>query len=109
MARYLIQASYSQLGIEGLIKAGGTSRRTAIEAATKGLGGTLESFYFGFGDSDVYGIVDWPDHVSAASFALAVGAPGTVTQIKTTVLLTAEEVDQAAKKASAVAYRPPGH
>jgi hypothetical protein len=41
----------------------------------------------------------------ASALSLAVNASGIVT-LKTTVLLTAEEMDQAAKKT--VNYRPPG-
>ena len=109
MAKYLIQATYSQEGIKGLSKDGGTGRRTAVEAALKALGGRLDLLYFTFGDYDVCGISDVPDHVAAASFALAVGASGAFSNYKTTVLLTPEEVDQAAKKASALGYRAPGH
>jgi uncharacterized protein with GYD domain len=109
MAKYMIQASYSPEGVKGVIKDGGTGRRTAIEAAIKALGGRLESLYFAFGDTDIYGIADMPDNVTAAAFALAVGVPGTISHLKTTVLLTLEEVDQAAKKAAGASYRPPGH
>ena len=109
MAKYLIQAGYSQEGIKGVIKDGGTGRRTAIEAAIKTLGGHVEAVYFGFSESDIYAILDAPDNVSTAAFALAVGATGALSHYKTTVLLTPEEVDQAAKKASGISYRPPGH
>jgi uncharacterized protein with GYD domain len=109
MAKFLIQAGYSHEGVKGVIKDGGTGRRTAVEAAVKALGGRLEAFYFAFGESDVVGIVDGPDNVSAAAFALAVGASGALSSFKTTVLMTPEEVDQAAKKAAGASYRAPGH
>ena len=107
MAKYLIQAGYSQEGLKGFVKDGGTGRRTAVAAAVKSAGGKLDAFYFGFGKSDVYIIVDAPDNVSVAAFALAVGAAGSASSFKTTVLLTPEEMDQAAKKV--VKYRAPGH
>jgi len=47
--------------------------------------------------------------ISAAAFALAVGATGALAHYKTTVLLTTDEVDQAAKKAGGAGYRAPGH
>ena len=53
----------------------------------------------------VYAIVDMPDPVSAAAMALAVNASGVV-KVRTTVLLTPEEMDQASKKS--VTYTPPG-
>jgi hypothetical protein len=46
-----------------------------------------------------------PDNVSAAALSLAVSASGAVS-IKTTVLMTAEEMDQAVQKS--VEFRPPG-
>ena len=109
MAKYLIQAGYSQDGIKGVVKDGGTGRRTAVEAAIKALGGRLEAFYFGFSESDIYAILDAPDNVNAAAFALAVGATGALSHYRTTVLLTPEEIDQAAKKAAGISYRAPGH
>jgi uncharacterized protein with GYD domain len=65
--------------------------------------------YYAFGTSDVYLIVEAPDNVSAATLALAVGATGALAHYKTTVLLTTDEVDQAAKKSAGLGYRPPGH
>ncbi|HEY1162594.1 MAG TPA: GYD domain-containing protein [Candidatus Dormibacteraeota bacterium] len=109
MAKYLIEASYSHEGLKGLVKEGGSGRKAAVEAAVKALGGRVESIYYAFGTSDVYVIVEAPDNVSAAAFALAVGATGALAHYKTTVLLTTDEVDQAAKKAGGAGYRAPGH
>jgi uncharacterized protein with GYD domain len=69
------------------------------------MGGKLEAFYYAFGETDLYAIVEMPDNVSAAAFALTVAASGAVT-LKTTVLMTPEEIDKAAKKTPS--YRPPG-
>jgi uncharacterized protein with GYD domain len=68
-------------------------------------GGKLEAFYYAFGDCDVYVIAEAPDNASAASISLAVGASGAV-RLETVVLLSPEEIDQAAK--ASIAYRPPG-
>jgi uncharacterized protein with GYD domain len=105
MAKYLVQANYTDEGLAGLLKEGGSKRREAVVKAVKGLGGTLEAFYYAFGDIDVIGIADLPDNVSATTFSLLVNAGGGAT-VKTTVLITPEEVDQAAKKT--LDYRPPG-
>jgi uncharacterized protein with GYD domain len=105
MAKYLLQASYTLEGTKGLLKDGGSKRRASIEALAKSMGGRLEAFYFAYGESDVVVIVDLPDSVTATAIALTVGASGAV-RLKTTVLVTPEEVDQAVKKT--VNYRPPG-
>ena len=65
----------------------------------------MEAFYYAFGDEDVFVICDLPDNATAAAVSLVVNASGAVS-IKTTVLMTPEEVDQAAKMT--VNYRPPG-
>jgi uncharacterized protein with GYD domain len=105
MARYLIQASYTPEGLKGLLKEGGTGRRKAVESMVKALEGRLEAFYFAFGDTDVYTIVDLPDNVTASAVALAVNQAGGA-RVRTTVLVTPEEIDAAVKKS--VPYRAPG-
>lgn len=105
MAKYLYQASYTDAGLKGLLKEGGSSRRAAVETAVKGMGGTLEAFYYAFGYTDVFCLVDLPGNVDAAAFALLVAAAGGAT-VKTTVLITPEEVDQAVRRT--IDYRPPG-
>lgn len=105
MPKYLVQASYVGEGLKGLLKEGGSSRRASVEAVVKGMGGTLESFYYAFGEDDVFGVADFPDNATAAAFSLAVNASGAI-KARTTVLMTPEEVDEAAKKT--VDFRPPG-
>ena len=105
MPKYLVTASYTAEGAKGLLKDGGSKRRQAIETAIKAVGGRIESFYFAFGEHDVYVIVDAPDNVAVAAMTVAVGAAGGATS-RTTVLLTPEEIDQATKKRPN--YTPPG-
>jgi uncharacterized protein with GYD domain len=105
MAKYLIQANYIGDGMKGLLKEGGTSRRAAAEKAIKSVGGSLETFYYAFGGTDVYAIADLPDNVTAAALGMTISSSGRVS-MKTTVLLSAEEMDLAAKKSPT--YRAPG-
>jgi uncharacterized protein with GYD domain len=105
VAKYMIEASYTVDGIKGLLKEGGSGRRTAVESAVKGLGGTVESFYFVFGEDDVIVILDMPDNTSMAALSLGVSAAGGATTA-VRVLLTAQEMDAAVKKT--VEYRAPG-
>src|SRR6266436_4496456 len=105
MAKYLITASYTAEGAKGLMKEGGTRRRQAAEQAIKSAGGKLEAFYFAFGDSDAFVIIDAPDHATVAAASVAINASGAV-HTKTVVLLTPEEIDQAVKKGTT--YRAPG-
>ena len=105
MPKYLVQASYIGAGVQGLRKEGGTARRAVVEKACSSVGGKLDAFYYAFGESDVVTIMDLPDNVTAAGVALLVAASGTI-DIKTTVLLTPEEIDAAVKVGGD--YRPPG-
>ena len=105
MPKYLIQASYTVSGEEGVRAKGGTDRRNAIADTVKSVGGTLECVYYEFGEHDAFSIVDLPDNESAASLALIVNASGGA-RVKTTVLLTPEKVDEATERA--VTFRPPG-
>jgi uncharacterized protein with GYD domain len=105
MPKYLIEASYTTDGIKGVQSAGGSSRRDAIVKVAESVGGRLESFYFAFGDSDVYTVCELPDNEAATAVALTVNASGAV-RLRTTVLLDPEEVDAAAKRS--VEYSPPG-
>lgn len=105
MPKFLIEASLTTEGVKGVQREGGTARREAVKKALESAGGQLEAFYFAFGDRDVYVLADFPDNESATAMALAVNASGAVA-IRTTVLLTPEEVDAAAKRS--VEYRPPG-
>ncbi len=105
MSIFLIEASLTSQGVKGVQSEGGTARRDAVGKAVESVGGRLESFYFGFGDHDVYVIADFPDNESAAAMAMAVNSSGAVTT-RTVVLLTPAEIDGAAKRS--VQYRAPG-
>lgn len=105
MAKYFWHGSYSVEGIKGVRKEGGTGRVKAVEALVRSVGGSLDSFYFGFGGDDFYIIVDLPDNIRAAAVSTAVAATGAA-RVETVVLLTPQDVDAAAK--TNVEYRAPG-
>ena len=105
MPKYLVQVNYIGEGVKGLLKDGGTKRRAVVEKLFKSMGCTLDAFYYAFGNTDLYIIADSPDHATVAALVLTVTATGAVT-CKTTVLLTPEEIDEAAKKTPT--YSPPG-
>ena len=105
MAKYLVKASYTSEGARGVQGAGGTSRRDAVAKMAEGLGGSLESFHFAFGETDAYVVLDLPDNQTAAAASIAVSAAGSATT-EVVVLLTPEEIDAAARMS--VDYRPPG-
>ena len=105
MSKYLLQASYTQAGLAGLIKEGGTSRRAALAETIEGAGGSLESLYYAFGKSDLFITADLPDDAAVTAVSLAIGAAGAL-DVSVTVLVTPETVDEAISRN--VPYRPPG-
>jgi uncharacterized protein with GYD domain len=105
MAKYLLVGSYTDAGLKGLLKEGGSKRKEAAKQLAESVGGTLEALYFALGENDFYEIVDVPDNVSVSALSLTANAAGAL-KLHTVALLTPEEVDQAV--AQMVDYRPPG-
>ena len=105
MAKFLFRASLSSDGVAGVLAEGGTARRTVVKNAIVKLGGSLEGFYFAFGDDDVVVICELADNETAAAFALETSASGRVS-VSTTVLISPEEIDRAREKKSG--WRAPG-
>ena len=88
MPKYLIKANYTLEGLKGVRAKGARSRADVVGNMVNGMGGTVESFYFAFGDDDVYVVADLPDDTSAVK------------------LLTVEQADAAL--GLSVDYVPPG-
>ncbi|MEV6398293.1 GYD domain-containing protein [Streptomyces sp. NPDC051907] len=105
MPKYLVQASYTAEGTNGLLSEGGTGRRDAVEQVLRSCGGRLEWMYFAFGDDDLYCVVDMPDDICMVATSMAVRATGTV-QSRAIPLISPSDIDAAAKKT--VEFRPPG-
>lgn len=105
MPKYLFIGSYTADGARGLLKDGGTKRRQVAEQVVQSVGGTLETYYFGFGGDDFYLVADLPDHAAAAAVSLTVGSSGALSS-RTVVLMTPEDVDAAAQRS--VPYTAPG-
>ena len=63
MPKYMVSGSYTVDGIKGILKEGGSARKSHVEQLVKGMGGVLEAFYFAYGGDDVVAIVDLPDGV----------------------------------------------
>ncbi len=76
MPKFLAEVSYTLDGVRGVRSEGGSSRRDAVAQVAESVGGTLEGFYFAFGDRDAYVIIDLPDMESAAAVTLMVNASG---------------------------------
>ncbi len=107
MAKFLMQATYTPEGVQGLIKDGPKKREAAVKALLKSGGGKLESIHWGIGADEVFMVVDMPDNLAAARVSAVVSAAGYVT-LSATPLLTAAELDKALTSGKGVKYAVPG-
>ena len=105
MPKYLVRATYTTKGIQGVIADSASGRRSDVTAAINAAGGTVEAFYFAFGEDDVIFIADLPSNITIAAATIAAAASGAL-RVRTTVLLTVEEVDRALELQTP--YRAPG-
>lgn len=105
MPKYLIKANYNADGAAGLAAKGGTARRDAVGKMVAEAGGSIESFYYAWGDVDAYVIAELPSDEAMVGIALSVNKSG-ATSISTTPLLTPEQLDAAAS--AAPSYTAPG-
>ena len=105
--KYLVEGRYTSDGLAGLVREGASRRRRDIAKTIESAGGKLEVLYFAFGDADLYIICDVPGNISAAALSVVANQSGFVTS-KIIVLMTADEMDQAFKKAMTIEFLPPG-
>ena len=106
MAYYLIQVTYTPEAWAAMMK-NPQNRRSAIQPVIEKLGGSIEGSWFAFGDHDGVAIVNMPDNISIAAFAVASSSSGALKSFKTTPLMTNEEAMDAMTKAGACGYQPP--
>ena len=106
MSLYAVQVGYTPETWATLIKKP-QDRLKAVGRAAEKLGGKLVNAWMTFGDYDIMVILEMPDQVAAAAFAVAVAAGGACKSVKTTPLLSIEQGIEAMKKASSTGYEPP--
>ena len=58
MPFYLFRASYTQQGIQGVMKEGAASRVTTVSEMAASVGGRIDSAYWAFGDDDFIAIAE---------------------------------------------------
>ncbi len=105
MPKYLYHGSYTDKGLKGLMKDGGSKRMKVTKKAIESLGGRMEAYYFALGGSDFFIILEAPDNVRAITRSLVANASGTV-KVNITALVSPEEVDLAVKQT--MKWTPPG-
>jgi uncharacterized protein with GYD domain len=82
------------------------NRAEAVRKSVEKLGGKINGFWMSFGEHDIVGILEMPDNISAAAFAMAIAAGGACHHVKTTPLLSIDDGMAAMKKAGSSGYKP---
>jgi len=93
---------------------GQTVRREALgpggcrPGLVESVGGSLESYYWMFGQYDGVGVVELPDSHTMAAVILAAASSGAFTHLETHELIEAGDLAGIAERARGIAYQPPG-
>ena len=93
MPKYMYSGNYTKEGAAGLLNDGGKARKEEAMRIVEAMGGSLEAYYWSFGEMDFMMIADIPQAM-AVKFSLHVGASG-VFNGKLTPLITVEDMDEA--------------
>jgi uncharacterized protein with GYD domain len=83
-------------------------RRKALGALLEKEGGKLHGYWYAFGETDGYIVLELPDDVTAAATIIRVASTGAFASLTTTKLLTVDETLEALRHGSQVEYRAPG-
>ena len=87
-----------------------SDRTDAVNRAAQAVGGTVDNLYVTFGEDDFLVIAECPNDEAAAAISIAVGASGSLRNLRTIKLIDARELPAILAKAKSVvgAYVPPG-
>ncbi|WP_263352056.1 GYD domain-containing protein [Acidicapsa acidisoli] len=105
MPSYLLQLAYTAEAMAVMVKRP-QNRAEAVKKPLEKLGGSMTGFWLAFGEYDAVGIIEMPDNLSAAAFAMALSAGGACRSLKTTPLIGIEEGLAAMEKAGTSGYKP---
>jgi uncharacterized protein with GYD domain len=108
MPFYLVQCRYTAEAWKGLM-AKPEDRTALAKKVCEAYGGRLHHLFFAFGDYDLVELIEAPDNETVMAILMAAAGSGSLTDMKTTVLMTPKEAAAAmTRAASASVYRPPG-
>jgi uncharacterized protein with GYD domain len=107
MPLYLMRFSYTPKTWSRLVE-NPEDRRAAAREYIETVGGSLQGFWYGFGEYDGYALFEAPDAVSMAGVVIAISSGGALRTVETTQLFTVEELLEALRAAGSVKYRRPG-
>lgn len=110
MPLFITYASYSQSGVQGLLK-NPSDRAEVIGALLAKAGAKLVALYMTTGSNDIVLVSEAPDGSDAVALGMAVAASGSLSKIETVRAWTSAEFKSIAEKAAGLTgnYTPPGN
>jgi uncharacterized protein with GYD domain len=95
--RYLVRAVLTAEGIKNLRKQPPSALKAGVAKFVESVGGKLEFWFFDFGNTTAYSVIDYPDEIAAATAQLSTNSAG-FAHVTIRPLLSAQEMDQAVEK-----------
>jgi uncharacterized protein with GYD domain len=107
MAKYVVLFSFTGETAKRFV-AQPSDRAAVVRGLVESAGGSMESYYWMFGQYDGLVIFELPDSKTAAALSLAVTGSGAFTTFETYELIEASDLAQIAERAKRISYQPPG-
>ena len=102
MSIYISRGRFTSDAVKGML-AKPENREEAVAKLFKSVGGKLVGWHLTFGHHDWMAIAEFPNEKAAASAILAAAAGGSLSDIETTVAMTAKEAHATFEAASKAA------
>lgn len=107
MAKYLVLSSFTGQTIKRFA-AKPSDQAAVVRSLAESVGGSLECYYWMFGQDDGMGIFGQPGSHTMAAVSLAATSSGAFTRFETHEFIEASDLTAVAERAQGIAYQPPG-
>jgi uncharacterized protein with GYD domain len=107
VAKYLVLFGFTGETMKRFV-AKPSDRAAVVRELAESAGGSLESYYWMFGQYDGAGVFGMPDSHSMAAVSLTATSSGAFTHFETHELIEASDLSAIAERAKGIAYQPPG-
>jgi len=107
VAKYLVLFSLTSESAKRFI-AKPSDRAAVVREVAESAGGSLESYYWMFGQYDGAAVFNLPDSHSMAAVSLAISSSGALSRFETHELIESSDLNAIAERAKGITYQPPG-
>ena len=107
MAKYLALFGFTSEAIKQFVVSP-SDRAEVVRRLVEPVGGSLECYYWMFGQYDGMAIVEMPDARTYVAVTLAIKSSGAFTHFETHELIKADDLTGIAKWARQISYQSPG-